>query len=289
MQGRSLHDALLTVLADGEVRSRLLTSSPSNQVVAHRISDEDWATLSALSGRRLIGISRFLARQYYRERVVRLFRYVRLLIPVTGRDPCTLLQGPSILPILDRAVLGSPQSAERLLAMIEPFLTDHDEEIQARFPFWRDLIRYQSTLFRVEAEANVRTVPIEGSEGRPRRAASSRVLALDWDLPGLLQQLRRSNISSGEETSGLIPQRIATTLLVACGRYGRITTVRCDRVTRTLLEAADGQRDEQQLAQIAGISPDQVGQLLRQLQEIGAIAQASGLSSAESEQTWGHV
>jgi hypothetical protein len=272
MGGRSLHDALLTVLADGEVRSRLLAGALSGQVMAHMISDDDWATLSALPRGRLIGISRFLARQYYGERVVRLFRYVRLLTPVTGRDPCLLLQSPSVLPVLDAAVLGSSESAERLVAIIEPYLTDHDEEIQIKLPFWRDLVRYQSTLFRVEAEGDGAPLPSGGPPRSLRRTASCRILDLSWDLPALLQQLRTANLSAREASDRLVVQRISTTLLVACGRHHRIATVRCDTIIRTLLDAADGQRDHQALAQIAGISSDQVGSLLRQLQDIGALS-----------------
>jgi hypothetical protein len=289
MAGRSLHDALLTVLIDGEVRSRLLAGTTPGQPIAHMISEDDWATLSALPAKRLIGVSRFLARQYYRERIARLFRHVRLLAPLTGRDPCAVLQDSSIVPALDTAVLGSREFAEQLLALIEAYLTDHDEAIQAKLPFWRDLIRYQSTLFRVEAagswegerSGHLQPSAKPAAQPAPRRAVSCHILDLDWDLPGLLQQLRTASHSQAADGMPSV-QRTPTTLLIACGRHGRITTVRCDSVVSPVLEAADGQREEQQLAQIAGISPDQVRQLLRQLREIGAIAEESGSSLAEN-------
>src|SRR5881396_2579297 len=97
MHGRPVHDALLVVLTDGELRSRLLAGG---HPVGETIAAEEWATLSALPKQRLVGVSRFLARQYYRERVVRLFRYVRLLAPLTGRDPCSVLRSPTIVPFL---------------------------------------------------------------------------------------------------------------------------------------------------------------------------------------------
>jgi hypothetical protein len=217
--------------------------------------------------RRLIGVSRFLARQYYRERVVRLFRYIRLLTPWTGRDPCSVLQGPAILPVLDRTVLGTPESAARILTQIDLYLTDRDDEIRIRLPFWRDLIRYQSALFRIEAEG----APLSGSAPL-RRAASSQILDFDWDLPRLLQQIRDRGHSWREGMEPPMARWVPSTVLVACGRYGRIATLRCDRAIRSILEAADGRRDRDELARIAGIPVDRAGMLLQQLQEVGALS-----------------
>jgi hypothetical protein len=268
MSGRSLHDALLTVLADGEARAALLSHQPAHPLI-HGIAAEDWTTLSALPAERLAGISRFLARQYYRERIVRLFRAARLLTPITGRDPCTVLQTPAVQPILDGAVLGSRQTAERLLALLEAYLTENDDAIQAALPWWRDLIRYQATLFRVEAGGHE---PASEQHTRaPRRAGSSQLLELEWDLPELLRQLRALSPSSPADATGLIARHSPTTLLVACGRHGRVTTIRCTPAVRTILEAADGTRDAQTLAQVACLPYEQAVPLLQQLEEIGAI------------------
>jgi hypothetical protein len=179
-----------------------------------------------------------------------------------------VLQTEAVLPILDAAILGSPYTAERLLALIEPYLTNQDEAIQAAFPFWRDLVRYQATLFRVEAEGDGQA----RSSGHPQRARSCRLLDLDWDLPDLLQQLRTIEGAAREMMASLVGKRVPTTLLVAGGAHGRITTVRCDHVVRRILESADGTRDEAALAAIAGIPRDQATQLLNQLDEMGAIA-----------------
>ena len=73
MTGRSLHDALLTVLSDGPLRARLLTGDTSARGMLGR---EEWVMLRRVSVERLCRMARFLARHYYRERIVRLFRHI---------------------------------------------------------------------------------------------------------------------------------------------------------------------------------------------------------------------
>jgi hypothetical protein len=257
MTGRSLHDALLTVLCDGQLRAHLLNGTAPTR---EGLSDTEWMVLSRLPTQRLRGLARFYARHYYQERVVRLFRYVRVLAPLTGRDPCRVLHTPLIVPVLDNAVLGSAASAARVLAAIEAYLTDRDEAIQAQWPFWRDLIRYQAALFQVEAQG----VSSLAQTRYPQRSPSTQILDFDWDLPAVFEQLR---------ASGPAPRTVQkpSTLLVARHRHGQVLTARCTGAMRAVLEAANGQRDQDDLARAAGLSPDGVSSLLRQLREIGAV------------------
>lgn len=260
MTGRSLHDALLTVLSDGPLRARLLTGDTSTSGVLGR---EEWVVLRRVSGERLCRMARFLARHYYRERIVRLFRHARILAPHTGRDPLAVLTTPAGLASLDQSVLGTPASAERLVSLIEDSLIGNDAAIRRAIPYWRDLVRCHATMFRVEAGA-----PHSGGNpgGTPRRTPSTRILELDWDIPGVIAGLRK----------GALPVPIAnpapTCLLVARSRHGRVTAVRCPQNIRVLVEAADGQRSVEELARMSGLSGQEIGGLLRQLEEIGAIS-----------------
>ena len=259
MTGRSLHDALLTVLGDGPLRARLLTGDTSLSGVLGR---EEWAVLSRVSGERLCRLARFLARHYYRERIVRLFRHVRTLTALTGRDPLGVLTTPAGLASLDQSVLGTPASAERVVLLVEESLLRNDAEIKRAIPYWRDLVRYHATMFRVEAGAP----HSGGSQGRPpRRTPSTRILELDWDIPGVIADLRKG--APPLPTAKPAP----TCLLVARARHGRVTAVRCSQDLRLLVEAADGQRSVDQLAQMSGLSVQDTGGLLRQLEEIGAV------------------
>jgi hypothetical protein len=258
MTGRSLHNALLTVLCDGRLRAHLLDgTAPARE----GLSDDEWSVLARLPKPRLRGLSRFFARHYYQERVVRLFRYVRLLAPLTGRDPCRVLQDPAIIPVLDSAVLGSPASAARVLAAIETYLTDHDEGIQEQWPFWRDLVRYQAAAFQVEAQG----VPPPKPTPHALRSPAMRILDFEWDLPALFAQLR------SQSCSAVSAVRTPSTLLLTRRSHGQVLTVRCAGPMRVVLESADGQRSAQELAYLAGLSPDRIGPLLRQLQDIGAL------------------
>lgn len=257
MTGRSLHDAFLTVLCDGKLRGRLLEGeTPLNG----DFSSDEWTVLTRLPKRRLIGLSRFFARHYYHERIVRLFRYVRLLAPWTGRDPCRVLHDPAILPMLEGAVLGSPASAARILAAVEHYLTEDDEAIQAQWPFWRDLVRYQAALFQVEAHG---AAPRRQTQ-HPFRSPGARILDFEWDIPDVLAKIR-------SQDSGTVPVTPTPSMLLLTRRsHGQVLTVRCSSAMRKLLEAADGHRSPEDLALVARLSSEDVSSLLRQLQEIGA-------------------
>lgn len=259
MTGRSLHDALLTVLSDGTLRGRLVTGDPSASRVLGR---EELGMLRRVSHERLCRMARFLARHYFRERIVRLFRHVRTLAAHTGRDPLAILETPEGVALLDQSVLGTSATAERLVSLIEDSLIANDDAIRRAIPYWRDLVRYHATMFRVEAGAS----SAGGSQaGTPRRTPSTRILELDWDIPSVVADLRKR--ASSLPTANPTP----TCLLVACARHGRVTVVRCPQDMRGLVEAADGQRSIDQLARMTGLSIQEIGGLLRQLEEIGAV------------------
>src|SRR5437899_12783912 len=88
-------------------------------------------------------------------------------------------------------------------------------------------------MFRVEAGA-----PLSGGNpgGTPRRTPSTRILDLDWDISGVIADLRK----------GVPPVPIAkaapTCLLVARSRDGRVTAVRCTQDIGVMGEAPDVQR-----------------------------------------------
>lgn len=257
MTGRSLHDALLTVLSNGPLRARLIGGGNAPD---SRIAAEEWAILARLPDERLRRTARFLARHYYRERIVRLFRHVRRLAFYTGRDPVRVLEASTARTELDEAILGTPASAERLLTLVEAFLLQDDDEIRQDFPFWRDLVRYQAAMFRVEA-GEVR----KSWARHPSRSTSALILDLERDIPTLLARLRTHPF--------LLPriERISTPLLITCTSRRQVMTVRCTKEIRLLFETADGRRDIETLASTAGLQGQQAEGLLRQMKEIGAI------------------
>lgn len=259
MTGRSLHDSLLKVVSDASLRTRLLTA---DRDMPSLLGEDEAAVLARVPAERLIRMSRFLARHYYRERIVRLFRHVRVMAQHTRRDPLVVLDSAEGLGFLDSAVLGSSASVERLLSLLQTYLTEADEEIVAVAPYWRDLVRYQTAMVRAEAasESGQRT-PNHG----PRRSGSVQILDLEWDIPAVVAELRKG-------VSLPAARAVKTSVIVARTRHGRITVLRCSTAIRKLLEAADGTRDASELSRSCGLSREQVELLMRQLSEIGALA-----------------
>jgi hypothetical protein len=149
-----------------------------------------------------------------------------------------------------------------LVALVDAYLTDRDELIVAMAPYWRDLLRYEAMMLRVEALPAVvaRSVP-----DRPRQSGSMQILNLDWDIPALLGQFR-AGVSLPVGRAGRI------SLLLARSRHGRVTTVRCTAELRLLLEQMDGTRGLEELAERCRMAREVISTLVRQLQEVGALS-----------------
>ncbi len=256
MTGRSLHDTLLRVLCDGPLRAQLF--DPHDERTTS--SSDEWDILGHVPKESLRNMARFLARHYYGERIVRLFRHIRRLAAQTGRDPLLILDTPHARVALDHAVLGSPGTADEMVSLIETFLLENAAEIQNRFPYWQDLVRYQATMFRLEARRE---------EGRgtclPCRSASGNIVQFEWDLPAILADLASLN---DQQASGLHRPSL---LLMASSADRHVTSLRCTPNVQRLFKAADGTRTVEELGIVANYSVQQTEQVLEQMKRIGAI------------------
>ncbi len=257
MTGRSLHDSLLKVVSDGALRRRLAGGDRQALTLLGR---EEAAVLARLPGERLARLARFMARHYYRERIVRLYRHVRLLAAVTGRDPLAVLETAEGVRFLDQAALGSLASAEQLLVLIEQYLTRDDGALTGRLPYWRDLLRYQAAMLRAEAIHE----PGSHDSGRPRPSPSLQRLELEWDIPAVVVELKK-------RASVPVGQPVRTLLLVARSRHGRVAALRCTEPVRRVLEQADGTRDAGELARVCEMTRLDVESLVRHLTEVGVL------------------
>ena len=212
-------------------------------------------------------MARFLARHYYAERIVRLFRHIRHLAVQTGRDPLLILDTPQTRAVLDRAVLGSPGTAEEMVSLIETFLLEDAAEIQKRFPYWQDLVRYQATMFRLEARR---------AEGcgtcLPCRSACGNIVEFEWDLPAILADL--TSLDDQRVQRLHCPSR----LLMASSADRRVTALRCPPNVQRLFEAADGTRTVEELRIVADLSVRQTEQILGHMTRIGAIQWKASLT-----------
>jgi hypothetical protein len=214
-------------------------------------------------------MARFLARHYYGERIARLFRHIRRLAPQTGRDPLLVLESSEARSIFDHAVLGSSDTAEDMLALIETYLLEDDVEIQRRFPYWRDLVRYQATMFWVESHR-----PGGSATPLPCRSASAEIVQFNWDIPAVIALLRSSSDKEFDRAMG------HSTLLIASSSDRHVTSLRCTPQIHRLFRAADGTRTVEELGTIGECSVEDTEQVLRQMKEIGAIQWAAWVTMA---------
>lgn len=256
MTGRSLHDTLLRVLSHGPLRAQLFDTYDD----ANAFNSGEWHILRRVPKESLRNMARFLARHYYGERIVRLFRHIRRLAAQTGRDPLLILDTPPARAVLDHAILGSPGTADEMVSLIETFLLEKDADIQQQFPYWRDLVRYQATMFRLDARR------AEGGEtDLPCRSVSGEIVQFEWDLPPIIADLQSPN--------GLQPDTAhrPSLLLMASSTDRHVTSLRCTSHVQRIFEAADGTRTVEELGIVAGFSAQQTEQVLEQMKQIGAI------------------
>lgn len=266
MTGRSLHDTLLRVLSHGPLRAQLLDTDDETT----SISSDEWRMLRRVPRDCLRNMACFLARHYYGERIARLFRHVRRLAQQTGRDPLSILDTPQARAVLDHAVVGSPDTAEEMVLLLETFLLEDAVDIQRQFPYWRDLVRYQATMFRLEAhKANGRATD------RPCRSASGNIVQFEWDIPAILANL---SLNDRQPAASHCPSS-PSTLLIASSADRQVTSFRCTSNVQRLFEAADGTRTVEELGLAADCSVQQTEQVLRQMKDIGAIQWNDGITT----------
>lgn len=257
MTGRSLHDALLRVLRDRTLRDQLLGHTDATLSLAR---EPEWQILRRCSQADLSKMARFLARHYYMERVVRLFRHIRRLVPQTGRDPCLVLDMASGQTVLDHAVVGSPQTAEAFLRLIERYLLEDEAALRSQFPYWQDLVQYHGAMFRLEAQGGE-----PGSPELPCRSGSAEMREFEWDLPAVIAALRVSDYARAKTFN------TSSILLITASSNQQVTTLRCSAQVRSLFDSADGRHTMEELGAKAGLSRQDTEQTLRRLKSMGAI------------------
>jgi hypothetical protein len=245
------------VLTDGELRRRLLDG---DSVASDALGNEEADTLKRADPERLRRLARFMARHFYRERIVRLFRWSRALSLAVRQDPLALLESAAFRSAIDSAVLGSPASADAVAQLVETRLLAD----LAHRPYGAALVSYEGTMFRVEAGPRSWR-DAAPRDGTPARSSHTRIIELDWNLAPLIAALRAGSPSPPE------PLREPTRLLVALSPRGRVTSVRCPDPILRLLNALDGIRGPAEAARVAGLREADAGTLLQKLTEIGAV------------------
>ncbi|HEY3174130.1 MAG TPA: hypothetical protein VGK94_00045 [Candidatus Polarisedimenticolia bacterium] len=259
MTGRSLHDALLSVMADFRLRREL---------PAAELGEQEAAVLARVDADRLSRMARFLTRHYYRERLVRLYSHSAALARRRGLEPSEILDGPDLAEDLDTALLGSAATADRVAARIEEWFRRAYEE-KGGPAYWPDLTRYEGAMFRTEAGRRVWTAGAAPQGTRPpRRSASARVVAFDIDVPALATRLEK--LAPGDPVPWAVP-RSPTRLLFTLSPRGILRVVRSNDALEGFLKLVDGSRSTEMIVECCGMDRSSAGAALRSLIDIGAI------------------
>ena len=236
---RDLQDTIISYLSDANLRRQHTPDLPISSEQASRAHK----------------FARFLARRYYRDRLVRSFRYSPLFRNVIGCTAEDVVETVAFDAFLDECVLGSLISAERVAEIAKEFLLAPTQP----FPWWTDLLEYEAAFSLQAATAETgapATVPRKGLSALMRRFA--------WNLPELLPKLRsREPISDDLQT--------AVDLLFSRTREGRIYAVQVEDATKAAFQETDGVRTADEIANALGMSAESCSSILTSLAQIGAV------------------
>jgi len=239
MNGRALQDEIIRYLSDATLRRAPLKS----------------LKLTCDEAEKANKFARFLARRYYRDRLMRSFRYSRQFSGRTGRRAEEVCDLPECESFLNDCVLGSVASARRAGEMAVAYLSPG----RSAFPWWGDLTAYEKAHL-------LQTATAERAQPGPRyqSALSATCIRFEWALPEMLPRLRQGETVGEEFHRGVA-------LLFARTHMGKIYVVELDRTTAAIFDATDGARALEQIAESANVTRQQAEEALSNLVQVGAV------------------
>jgi len=237
---RELHDRVIRFLTDANVRS-------SPQV-------ED--LLDGAEVDRAERFSRFLARRYYRDRLMRGFRYSRVVGPQSPAH--AVVESSEFEAILGTCVLGSFETAERVGELALRHLSHNRSEHR----WWAELLEYERAFFLQLATSENRT-----STALPQKNVSAIMRGFPCSLPELLAALS----SSLPKDDG---NHDEVTLLFSRTRHGKIYVAELDSSTAAVFQAVDGRASADEIAALCNLSAEENQRILTTLSNIGSVVLA---------------
>ncbi len=271
MISRAAQDVILRLLADGPYRAVALGNG-------HAMGPEIATVLSKVDLAALDRFGRFLCRHYYRERVVHYFKYCRALASRTGRPPEGVLKTAEFTALMPRLILGDHASAEQVVGLLRRHLTERAEAIRGLFPYWDDLITYQSVFFLTDALPPAHGLAPGSAGGSalpfPARAENATIVELGYDLPAILPALLRPSPEAPQA------KRVLTRLLFARSPQGEVTVLRCTDALKALLDALTGREDPSQVAARMGLDGESFLKTLQKLEQLGVVVAQESFSSS---------
>lgn len=239
MTDRELHDELIKYLTDPQLRAQGMPALGLDDEQAERAGK----------------FALFLARRYYRDRVLRSFRYATLLAAPGEPLAADAIESPQFQTIVDESVMGSCAAAQRIGRIVVAQLT-----AIANIPSWRrSLADYEYAHFLQTATAEQRTPAVYRQQN-----VSALCVAFDWHMPSLLQRIR-TGVAVTEDLRRLV------TLLFSRTHAGKIYVMEIDSPTASVFSAVNSQRTLREIAWEAKTEIESTGEILNSLAEVGAI------------------
>jgi hypothetical protein len=239
MSDRAAQDEIIRYLADAKVRSQRPRGAPIP--VGEAAKAEQFA--------------HFLARRYYRDRLARSFRYSHRFRIQTGRSAEEVVDGAEFGRFLAECVIGSLESAQRVGEMARTYLA----AAPPPGAWWPELLEYECAYFLQAA-----TAERGGHLERPSPGVSAVCWRFAWALPDMLPRLRAGEVIGDDLRHG-------ATLLFSRTHEGRIYVVEVEPQVATVFRATDGHRTVEEIAEAAGVPPEQASKMLASLAGIGAV------------------
>ncbi|MBV9073546.1 MAG: hypothetical protein JOZ10_07950 [Acidobacteria bacterium] len=232
---RDLQDEVIRYLSDGSLRNfDIILLDPEEANRARRFS-------------------RFLARRYYRDRLSRGFRYVRMLIPKFSVEQ--LIDSPGFDSILGECVLGSFNTS----SLVAEFAVSALRTAQPQ-PWWSELLEYERAFF-----LQLATSEFAPAAAFPRKQLSTVLHAFDIPISELLSRIRGKaeleSISRGQSI-----------LLFSRTQHGTIYAAELDSLTANVFASVDGISTSREIAARCALSEAEVDRILQMLADIGSIA-----------------
>jgi hypothetical protein len=239
MNDRAVQDEIIRYLADAKVRAQGPRGAP----------------MSASGAVKAAQFAHFLARRFYRDRLVRSFRYSHRWRKQTGRIAEEVVEGAEFDPFLRGCVMGSLESAQRVGEMARAHLQAGPHP----GAWWPDLLEYEYAYF-LQAATTERNPRLD----HPSPGVSAVCRRFAWALPEMLPRLRAAE-AIGQNL------RHPVSLLFSRTEAGRVYVVEVEPALERTFRAIDGQRSPEQIAQVAEVEAEQVQEGLAVLKALGAV------------------
>lgn len=235
---RALQDHVIRLLADAPFRDALMHVDQG--VTYGGLTPDLVEAIRAANVERIDRFGRFLARQFYHERLWHFHKYSRALSHWTGRAPEGLLQTPAFANLIPRIILGSRTTARDLGRLVQAYLAD----ARGAPPYAADLVRYENA--QLIAESGPRPPSVTPVRARPQLVAvvnpDASVLRFKYELPMIFKPLLE--LAERDEYPEHPPDAPASelTLVFVRSPRGRVTVLRWTDTIESLTAYLDGER-----------------------------------------------